>query len=238
MARGRMPGSFPRIIRRRDFPPHRRPGVLHSPRVGRSRVSELPLVGAILAGGRGTRMGSTAKGLLERTPGQPIIGHLLREMERAGLRDLLILANEEAPYARFGRPVVPDRRPGLGPLAGIEAGLDRLARRGTARGILFLPCDLPALSAREIRRLVEAFRRRPRGVKAAVVESRRPESHPLCCVVHRELGPRVRAALDEGERRVGRLWTRLAAEPVPFRDPRPFRNLNTPADLRAWRRDR
>ena len=195
------------------------------------------LLGAVLAGGRGTRMGGAPKALLERTPGVPLVGHLLDEMARVPFAEIILLATGAEPLRRFGRPVVPDRRPDRGPLAGIEAGLERAAATG-ADGALFLPCDLPALTAAEIARLADAFRLDPRGIKVAVVSGGRAETHPLCCVAHRDVLPEIRAALDRGHLGVGRLWQDLGATPVPFDDPRPFRNLNSPVDLQAWNQER
>jgi molybdopterin-guanine dinucleotide biosynthesis protein A len=61
--------------------------------------------------------------------------------------------------------------------------------------------------------------------------------HPLCCVVHRDLLPEIRAAINDRRLAVGSLWRSLRAKPVPFDDPAPFRNVNSPADLQAWNRE-
>jgi molybdopterin-guanine dinucleotide biosynthesis protein A len=194
------------------------------------------ILGAILAGGSGSRMGSAVKALLERSPGQSLLGHLLSELVQVPLEGIVVLANAPEPFRRFARPVIPDRRPGLGPLAGIEAALEH-AGAGGFDGVLVLPCDLPALTAREIARLATAFRDDPRGIATASVGPGPMDLHPLCCVVHRDLLPEIRAAINDRRLAVGSLWRSLGAKPVPFDDPAPFRNVNSPADLQAWNRE-
>jgi molybdopterin-guanine dinucleotide biosynthesis protein A len=179
-------------------------------------------------------MGVEHKGLIELTPGQTIVGRLLDELATAGLSDTVIVANDRERYLKFGKVVIPDLRPGLGPLAGIEAAL-AYASDSAADGVLFLPCDMPAISSEQIRPLRDAFRRRPAGVKVAVVEGRPRQSQPLCCIVHRDILSAVRAALDEGRLKVEHLWLQLGAEEVVFHDPAPFFNANTPAEVECFR---
>jgi len=188
-------------------------------------------VGAILAGGTASRYGGTAKGLLEVRPGRTIVEHLIEEMSAAGVAEVVIVANTPEPYERFGRKVVPDLRPGNGPLGGIETAL---MHYGDSRdAVLFCPCDLPGLTRREISRLLAAYRAKPGGV--VVAETDDFFWHPLCSVVHNDLLPRVTEALDRGVRSVHELWRQLGAVPVHFDDETPFFNVNTPEDLARWR---
>jgi len=196
------------------------------------------VAGAILAGGQARKMGGADKGLLERAPGQTIAGHLIDALAAAGVTEVIVNANHPAAYGRLGKPVVPDRRPGLGPLAGVEATLACIAANGTADGVLFVPCDLPAMSATTLRRLLRAFEDAPTGVKVAHVPEGIPPWHPLCCVVATDLLPGVQAALNAGHLKVLRLWEDLGVTPVVFDDPQPFWNVNSPEDLEAWQRKR
>lgn len=186
---------------------------------------------ALLAGGGARRFGGRPKGLLRRPDGATFVEHLLGVASAAGLAPRIIAANDPDPYRSFGVPVVGDLRPGIGPLAGIEAALAHLA--GSCGGVLFLPCDLPGISSREATLLRDAFLSR----RARIVVARTADFswHPLCSVVHIDRRGAVGEALDRGERGVGRLWEALGAEPVDFPDARPFFNVNTPEDLEAWR---
>lgn len=188
------------------------------------------VAGAVLCGGRALRYGGASKGTLPMPDGPPILDRLIRAAEGAGLEDVRLVANDAGPYRRFGRRIVPDLRPGTGPLGGIEAALASL--EDLFEGILVLPCDLPGLTAAEVSALLGAFE----GSESGLVCASTPGGmdHPLCAAVHRRHAAAVGAALDRGERRVGRLWRALGAEAVPFGDPRPFFNVNSPQEMSRW----
>ena len=193
-----------------------------------------PVGGAILAGGKATRWGGIAKGLVEVAPGVTMLDRARQAMEGAGVRGIVIIATNGAPYAALGLPVIPDLRAEAGPLAGIEAALAHHAARHEAT--LILPCDLPGITAREARLLRAAFEETDSGVVVAV--TRGSLWHPLCAVVHDRILPLITAALDHGERSVRRVWQEAGAAPVHFADPTPFINANTPEDLAQWQAEK
>ena len=127
---------------------------------------------------------------------------------------------------------ISDERPGgLGPLAGLEAGLAAARNR-----LVFVAAgDMPFLSVDLIGYLLE--RLEGRGV-SAVVPRHRGGTHPLCAAYDREVLPRVRAALDGGVRSMrGFLEDVGSVEYVEddllrFGDPNLFlMNVNSPEDL-------
>lgn len=185
-----------------------------------SAVARDPDVTAIvLAGGEGRRMGGVDKGLLEFA-GRPLVEHVLaRIAPQVGAVILSANRNGEV-YARYGFPVVADRRAGFnGPLAGIEAAL---AAVGTPWALV-VPCDLPALPADLNARLAAA-----RAPAVAVAGGRR---HAVLRLPSDSAG-RIAALLDAGERRVSALCSALDAVEVGFDDAADgFVNLNTPAEL-------
>ncbi len=189
---------------------------------------------ALLAGGRASRYGGIPKGLLKRPDGATLVEHLLQVAAAAGLEQRILVANDAEPYKVFGCTIVGDLRPGCGPLGGIEAALAHFSREGG--GVLFLPCDLPGMTASVPAALREAFASRGKGVAAARTDGF--SWHPLCSVVHIHERRAVAEALDRGELGVGRLWDRLGAEAVDFPDPSPFFNVNSPEDMDAWRKRR
>ena len=193
---------------------------------------DLRIAGAVLAGGMARRLGGADKGLLERVPGQLIIEHELHELLGANIADVIVVSNRAEAYRALGRRVVPDLRPGLGPMAGIEAALDHFATRADA--VLVLPCDMPAIAATEMAALLDVFRGRPAAVHMVVAGERGFYRHPCCCVVPCSVLPAVRRSLDQGKLKLGLLWRDLGAVEVHFPDPAPFHNVNTPDDLAAW----
>jgi len=102
------------------------------------------ITAVILAGGTSSRMGSN-KALLP-VGGIPLIEKIFRTM--AGLfREIVLVTNTPEEYAFLPCPMVADRYPGSGPMAGLHAGL--LACR---EGRIFITaCDTPFLNPDVIR---------------------------------------------------------------------------------------
>lgn len=114
------------------------------------------LVGVVLAGGEGRRMGPGAPKPVRRLGGQVMVAHVVQRL-RPQVMDLVVVANDPHPAFRaLDVPVIPDppdilrqaRREGrrLGPLAGILAGMEwALAHQPHAGWILTAPADVPFL---------------------------------------------------------------------------------------------
>lgn len=138
---------------------------------------------------------------------------------------------------------VTDRRPGEGPLAGLEAGLS-----AAARPVCFVAsCDLPWLEAPLVRSLVEELGARAgeEGPPRALIPVRSGRDQPLCAAYERRASGVAAACLDGGERRVDALLERLRVRRLDERAlealtglpgaARRTRDLDTPGDLRAAR---
>jgi len=188
------------------------------------------IAAGVLAGGKGKRLGGRPKGLLEAAPGICIMEKQVAELVSSGIEEVIILANDPRPYRSFGPNIVSDLRIGIGPLGGIEAAVSHYT--SWFKATLFLPCDLPGITAGEIRILKDSFVKAKAGVAVAVARGILQE--PLCAVVDNELLPAITKAIDEGKRRVGEVWQNLGAVFVPFSNPEPFFNVNTPGDLTCW----
>lgn len=114
------------------------------------------LVGVVLAGGEGRRMGPGVPKPLRRLAGKPMVAHVVERL-RPQVLDIVVIANE--PPARFDFldvAIIPDlpevqrlvamqgRR--LGPLAGILAGMEwSLKHHPEAGWIVTAPADVPLL---------------------------------------------------------------------------------------------
>ena len=188
------------------------------------------IAGAILAGGKAQRLGGIAKGMLPADGTMSLIERLVVHLLRADLGQIIIVANDDRPYARLGCAIVPDGRIEAGPLAGIEAALGYF--EGWYDAVLCVPCDMPSLSWKEMSTLMVAFVNT--GGPVVFAQTQDAARHPLCAVVRVDLLDSISAALDREERAVGELWDRLGGVPVHFDDPDAFVNLNSPGDLDAW----
>jgi len=192
------------------------------------------IAGAILAGGQAVRYGGMPKGLLEAVAGVSIIEEEIRQLKLAGIDEIIIVASDREPWRDCAVNVVLDLRSGVGPLAGIEAALAYYGQSHDAT--LFLPCDLPGITANEISCLQAAFTNNSALVAVAVTSEFFCE--PLCTVVHNDLLKTVSQAIEGGERRPQQLWRDIGAIAVDFEDASPFFNVNTPQDMARWRADR
>src|SRR2546422_171213 len=93
----------------------------------------------ILAGGQSRRMGQN-KALLRLAPGGPtLIERVIAAVAPFG--PLLLVTNTPEVYAFLGRPMVPDAETGVGPLAGLLAGLQAAVPAYN----FVLACDMPWL---------------------------------------------------------------------------------------------
>ena len=98
-------------------------------------------VAVILAGGEARRLGGIDKTLIP-IGGAPILSHILDRL-RAQVRLVALSANgDPARFAAFGLAVLADRQAGIGPLAGLQRGLDWAAGQGAAT-LLTVPGDTP-----------------------------------------------------------------------------------------------
>ena len=182
--------------------------------------------GLILAGGRGTRMGSVDKGL------QPFRGTTLVAEVMARLAPqvagIAISANRNlAEYARLGVPVLTDATAEFaGPLAGLEAGL----RQCSAALLLTAPCDSPFLPSDLAARLLAGLTDADADVSVAVTADGR--RHPVFCLVKTSALPVLQAYLAEGGRKMGGWHGALKVAEVLFQDSAAFRNINTIDELR------
>jgi molybdopterin-guanine dinucleotide biosynthesis protein A len=197
------------------------------------------LVGVVLAGGEGRRMGAGVAKPLRKLGGKPMVAHVVERL-RPQVMDLVIVANDPNPaYRRFKAPVIPDppdiqraaEREGrrLGPLAGILAGMEwSLANHPHAGWILTAPADVPFLPLDLTVRLCGHMH-----VPEPDVLTVRRE-HALGVWSVKLAGDLRQAILKEGMRRVEEFGRRhIYAELAWPGDKAAFVNINTPEELMA-----
>ena len=201
------------------------------------------LVGVVLAGGEGRRMGPGVPKPLRRLGGRPMVAHVVERL-RPQVMDLVVVANDPLPGLRALKvPVIPDppdvlraaEREGrrLGPLAGILAGMEwARAHHPHVGWILTAPADVPFLPLDLTVRLC-GYMHGPEPDVLMVRHGGRRE-HTLAVWSVRLAADLRRAILEEGMRRVEEFACRHAfAELVWPGGAAPFLNVNTPADLSA-----
>lgn len=208
-----------------------------SGKVPRGAAAET-LQAVVLCGGSSTRMGADKARL--RLGSETLLARAVAVL-RAVTPSVFLASGARDRYGELGLARVLDRAPGIGPLAGLEAALAKLAAEGGDL-LCVLACDMPfarpALFEALLRRLEET------GADACLL-SDGAELEPLCGVYRASVLPAVRRALDRGERALrsfhGEIELALLEEAVLSRRPDGTvapcsTNLNTPADLAAARR--
>lgn len=182
---------------------------------------------AVIAGGRGTRLGGVAKGLLE-VEGRPVLARVLDLGDLCG--EVLLVAGEPHPYARFGVRTVGDVLPGRGAPGGVHAALVQ----AHTEWVLAVACDMPFVTRAVVRVLLGA---RGPDVDAVCwrVDGR---AEPLLALYRRALarpwgealasgGPSLRALLEEART----AWLPEAALRAVDPEGRAVVSVNTPEDL-------
>lgn len=184
-------------------------------------------LGVILAGGQATRMGGGDKGLLPLGEGT-ILSYVIDRLDPQ-VAGLALNANgDPGRFAALNLPVIPDSISGFaGPLSGVLAGLDWAATQDASHIVTaaadtpFFPCDL-------VPQLMLAAESTQTGLALARSPGGRQPTFGLWPVALRD---DLRAALNDGLRKVV-LWTdHHGGAEAQFPDDAAFFNVNTPDDL-------
>lgn len=194
------------------------------------------LVGAVLAGGKSSRMG-TDKALVRLERDGPTLLELVLTKLHEVVAEAFVIATDRPQYRSFGVPVEPDHHAEAAALGGIATALE------VAGGAhcLVVPCDLPFLDVPLLRQLAS------RAAEAdVVIPTVRGESRQGTGLVYQTLHaiygpaclPPIHSQLQRGERQIVRFFDQVSvmavAEDVVRRfDPElwSFFNVNTPDAL-------
>jgi molybdenum cofactor guanylyltransferase len=181
------------------------------------------VLGAILAGGRATRLERPKPTAL--LGGRPLIEYPLRALDAAGIESVIV-AKEATPLPPAGAPLWHEPDEPVHPLLGIVTALDQAG----GRAVLVCGCDMPFVSPGLARALAD--------MGAAIALPRAGgRLHPVLARYTPAVLPALRTALARGQslhQTVADLMPAILDEQelAPFGDPaRLLFNVNTPADL-------
>ena len=201
------------------------------------------VVGVVLAGGEGRRMGPGVPKPARLLGERPMVAHVIERL-RPQVMDLVVVANDPLPgLAPSDVPQIPDppdlqqaaAREGrrLGPLAGVLAGMEwSTAHHPHAGWILTAPADTPFLPLDLTVRLCGEMHVPEPDVLMVRHAGRREHTVAMWSV--KLAADLRRALLDEGLRRVETFAQRYRLAELAWPgDAAPFLNVNTPDDLSA-----
>ncbi|MBF0185394.1 MAG: molybdenum cofactor guanylyltransferase [Magnetococcales bacterium] len=187
------------------------------------------LIGLVLAGGQGRRMGYADKALLPLA-GRPLLCHVLERLTPQVPHILLSANGDPQRFATFGLPVIADLQSDYsGPLAGIEAAF----QHSNANWILSVAVDLPFLPRDLLRQLRQPLPEQP--PPALAVACSAGQCHYVVALWHRSLVQPLRTALQQGIRSLRDWFAQHPHHRVSFSRQDgwtdPFFNINQPSDL-------
>jgi molybdopterin-guanine dinucleotide biosynthesis protein A len=176
----------------------------------------------IAAGGRSSRFGSDkARALLE---GKPLILHIVAQLDPIA-SSITAVADVADKFADLGISTIPDRTPGQGPLAALQAAMHHANRVDT--WICLTSCDIPGVRAEWISTLLAA--RQPGDQAVAFHET---FWEPMPAIYHASLAPQIDQRIAAGELSLSRLLSDFRARALPLpRDWRTCGHVNTATDL-------
>jgi molybdopterin-guanine dinucleotide biosynthesis protein A len=181
--------------------------------------------GYVLAGGQSRRMGRD-KALLQ-VRGETLIERALNTMRKV-VSEVAIVGDR--PDLGHFAEIVPDAASGVGPVAGLVAGTGHTTREWA----LFMPVDVPEMSAETLIQMLDAARESD---ALGLVPLADGVPQPLCVVLHRTLHDALAQQMLSGERKVLRAL-KGAAGPrlifMPMRGLDQFANLNTPEEVAEY----
>lgn len=183
------------------------------------------VAGAILAGGRSVRMGTTKA--LVPINGVPM-GRLVADaLSGASCSPVVLIGGDADELDALGLRCVPDVvQGGRGPVAGVHSALVSLGEESDA--VVVVACDLPALTVHAVSQLIEAFHS---GASADVVVAVGDRREPACALWSPTVHNVLADALADGNPSLHSVicsLDRVIEVAIPTEM---LRNVNTPSDL-------
>lgn len=185
----------------------------------------MTLTGVVLTGGASRRMG-VDKALVE-VDGVAMAGRVAAALAEGGCDPVVCQGGDAQALAVLELPVLPDSRPGGGPVAAILDALDAAAEGD----VVICACDLPWLDARTVQMLVTGAAARPDAEVIVACDGGGPHLAGVWRTPSRErLAALVTAGVESYRDALDRLNTARVDVPSSV-----VVNVNSPDDLRRRR---
>lgn len=191
------------------------------------------VMGVVLAGGQGRRMGMCHKAFVE-LDGRPLIEHVIGRL-KPQCDDLVISANQQQEkLSAYGYKVIGDEVEDAGPLAGVLAVMRHMRRHNPQMGwLLTAAVDTPLFPDDYRVRMQQGLKAQARAMACASSEGR---MHPVFALWPLSLYADLKQAVQQdGQRKLGQWLRQQGSAEVDFSGsgPDPFFNINTLDDLKT-----
>ncbi len=161
---------------------------------------------AVLAGGASRRFG-TDKAMIRLCPNGRTLLELVADLGRDIAEDVFVVGHSRYASVVPDLRIVPDERPGEGPLAGIKTALESTP----ASHVLVLACDMPCLSRALLQWMVDSIS----GRDVSMPRTQDGRWHPMPAIYGRTALPGIRACIDSGQHAIISLLERVAVQEFP-----------------------
>ena len=179
-------------------------------------MHEQTICAALFAGGASRRMG-TDKALLPWR-GSTLVRYLAGEL--GFFSEKLLSTQQPSLLPGADWRLVPDLRPGCGPLGALESVLSAMR----ADAALCVACDLPFFTRELAERMLRALRE---GADCLVCRDETGRVHPVCAIYRRQALPVVTGQLQAGDFRMMHLLANLKTDHFSVAAAQ-MQNANTP----------
>ena len=193
-------------------------------------LANFEVVGIILSGGAGTRMGGLDKGL-QIYRNKPLVEHVITALKPQTSSITLCANRHIESYKQFKLSLVQDEHDKHeGPLAGISSALKFLIRQNSsASHAVISSCDTPHLPNDFVARLLENIGNQK---VAAVFDGDRRQN--LHCLIARNAWQDLINYFNDGERAIWKWQNSVEVTEVDFSDQAyTFANFNKLSDLKS-----
>jgi molybdopterin-guanine dinucleotide biosynthesis protein A len=187
------------------------------------------ILGLVLAGGQGSRMGGVDKGL-QLWHEQRLVDFSIQAIKPL-CREIIISCNRNLDvYGSKSSTVITDIDTGYhGPLSGLVSVMKAIMSQAAVSGsdvqwLLVSPCDTPNVLEEDFRQLLNLADSDQKATLVALTDN--DKQHPLHCLIHRSMFESIIQAYDDGQRSVFRVFKRLGVVWVPVNDADRMRNVN------------
>lgn len=185
------------------------------------------LLGVVLCGGKGRRMGGTDKGLIDFN-GQPLASYAVNALQNC--QQVIINANRnQATYGQlFKLPVISDADNHYGgPLAGMLAALQYACSKKLT-WVITLPCDAPYICSDYVKILYQAAQK----VEENILIAHSDRTQPVFALLHTDMLQPLQQFLQGNERKILCFYQKVGYCKVRFSETQWFSNINTQEQLR------
>jgi len=173
------------------------------------------------------------KALLE-LDGRTLAERAAAACHQAGCATVLTIGGDRHTFEDRGLHALPDEHPGQGPLGGI---LTALAAAPADSMVFVVAVDVPGLSATSIGRVLDALAH-DEAADVAMPRDGTGRRHHLHAAWRQRCRVPLAAAFTRGERAVRRALADLTVIDVDGIDESSLVDVDTPGELRQWRRTR